>query len=425
MDEPARAATLALAPEMCAEPLDLGGKSLLIFDPMLASKWGHWFEYDRAVAEFHAAVGCEVTIVCHADFAHSRELEALGATVLPRISFSPWQDFGPGGGLIGELARMAKVARHYREVLAPILGTQSFDCVFHPNTLASDLLAWSLMPRVILQRVNRVVLATWNTVGDYAHAGPPRFARKLGYWRLLARWLDRRMGPHWAFLTDSKRLGSEYERIAGLRPVHLPSPRAFEPGTARPPGEPLHFGSPGGARLEKGIDIFQAALERLNLQSALNELRVTIQWNRPVTRRDGSEVRSSAALEAAAGVRFVHDDLGSDEYDALMRSYDCIVLPYRRWAYQSRSSAVAIEAACAGIPMIYTAGTWLADFVAEQGAGIAVNDGDAEGLAGAILAMAADYPAHKARAIERSAIARARNSPEAFARVLWGAGDAA
>ena len=70
--------------------------------------------------------------------------------------------------------------------------------------------------------------------------------------------------------------------------------------------------------------------------------------------------------------------------------------------------------------MIYTADTWLSDFVAEQGAGIAVADGDVAGLAHAILAMAADYPTYKAKAVERSAIARARNSPEAFARVLWG-----
>ena len=97
-----------------------------------------------------------------------------------------------------------------------------------------------------------------------------------------------------------------------------------------------------------------------------------------------------------------------------------MVLPYRRLMYQSRSSAVAVEAACSGIPMIYTADSWLSDFVAEQGAGIAVADGDVAGLARAILAMAADYPTHKAKAVEHSAIARARNSPEAFARVLWG-----
>ena len=99
-----------------------------------------------------------------------------------------------------------------------------------------------------------------------------------------------------------------------------------------------------------------------------------------------------------------------------------MVLPYRRALYHSQISGVAVEAACAGIPMIYTADTWLSDFVGEQGAGIAVADGDVKGLADAIRTMATNYPAYKALAVERSAIARARNSPEEFARVLWGAG---
>ena len=36
--------------------------------------------------------------------------------------------------------------------------------------------------------------------------------------------------------------------------------------------------------------------------------------------------------------------------------------------------------------------------------------------------MAADYPAYKAQAVERSVLARARNSPEAFAQTLWSSG---
>ena len=67
--------------------------------------------------------------------------------------------------------------------------------------------------------------------------------------------------------------------------------------------------------------------------------------------------------------------------------------------------------------------TWLADFVAEQGAGVAVADGDAAGLARAIAAVKADYGEFKRLAVERSAVARARNAPERFVRMLWdGAG---
>lgn len=416
---------------------ELRGKSLLIFDDGLISKDGHWFEIDKAIAHFHADHGVRVTIVTHVGFGYSDELVAQGVRVLPLIKQSLWTGWLPKEGWfstatskvrlldpVREWAIYLKQARHFRKVLVRLLRKEEFDCVLHPSAMVADLLAWAMIPRKLRLRAGRVALLTRFGVGAYSATQPPLFARKLVVWRWLTRWLGSEFkSGRFVLLTDSERLADEYTTVSGVRPNVLCSPRAMSaaPSAADRPSW-LTFGTLGAARIDKGIHLLQSAIERLIADGAMADLRFLVQWNRRVANDDGSSYDRSTVLEVHPQVRFLNQVISSADYDRLFLDIDCMVLPYRRALYHSQISGVAVEAACAGIPMIYTADTWLSDFVGEQGAGISVADGDAEGLAQAILAMAADYPAFKARAVERSAIARARNSPEAFARVLWGVG---
>lgn len=415
----------AAAPPNAPSPAALRGKSLLIFDDGLSSKDGHWFEIDKAIAVLHAKAGGTTTIVCGSSFVYSDELEQAGATVLPSIEHSLWSGRMTGGsGLRHEFEVTLKLARHFRDILVPILRENTFDCVLHPSAMLADLLAWAMVPRKLRRRMGRVALLTRFGVGTYSASRPPAFARKHAAWRWLIRWLGRDFASGRFFLlTDSDRLADEYAAVAGVRPAVVCSPRAIAPLAAvaeRPPW--LTFGTLGAARIDKGIHLLQAALERLVAEGAIADARFVMQWNRPVLNDDGSVYPRSAVLVGQPQVCYVEEALSSAAYDRQFLKIDCMVLPYRRALYHSQISGVAVEAACAGIPMIYTADTWLSDFIGEQGAGIAVADGDAAGLADAIRTMATDYPAYKALAVERSAIARTRNSPEAFARVLWGAG---
>jgi glycosyltransferase involved in cell wall biosynthesis len=343
--------------------------------------------------------------------------------VLPLIERSLWTGAMAGGGVVHELAVLLRLGWHYASVLRRVLREQAYDCVFHPTALASDFMAWSLLPAAILRRANRVVLSTWFPLGDYRRNGPPRFARKLAYWKLMARRLKPAVASgRLALMTDSRRLADEYESLTGIAGEVLCSPRTVPVAVRdRPaPGESIVFGSIGAARLEKGIDLLQAAIERLAADGEDAGAQFVIQWNRPVRNADESELAVGPTLASHPGVDIVTRVLSSADYDALLAQIDCMVLPYRRARYHSRGSAVAVEAACAGIPLIYTADTWLADFVAEQGAGIAVADGDVAELARAIVRMKTDYPDFKRQAVQRSAVARERNSPERFVRTLWG-----
>ena len=405
---------------------DLRERSMLIFDDGLVSKDGHWFEIDKAIVALHAKTGGTTTVVCGSAFAYSDEIAEMGTKVLPRIDHSLWSGrmMAGGSGLRHEFKVTVKLARHFRNILVPILRESTFDCVLHPSAMLADLLAWAMIPRKLRRRAGRVALLTRFGVGTYSASQPPAFARKLAVWRWLVRWLGRDFASGRLFLlTDSDRLADEYAAVAGVRPAIVCSPRVIAPlasAAERPPW--LTFGTLGAARIDKGIHLLQAALERLVAEDTVGDKRFVMQWNRPVRNDDGSEYPRSPLLVAHPQVCYIEEALSSADYDRLFRGFDCMVLPYRRALYHSQISGVAVEAACAGIPMIYTADTWLSDFVGEQGAGIAVADGDAKGLAEAIRTMATNYPAYKALAVERSAIARMRNSPEEFARVLWGAG---
>lgn len=422
--------------ERCDPAPDLRGKSLLIVDEGLRSRDGHWFEYDRAVARLHLDAGARVTILAHRDFAAAAELEAEGVSVLPVIPKSWWDGAAraarlparpsPGYKLVrawAELSAHVALARKLSAVLAKLVEGAEFDLVFHPSALATDLLAWRLMPSRARGRVGRVVILARFGLGVYGASGGPRFARRLAHWRWIARLLRSEIRSGWlALMTDSDHLAREYQAVSGVRPAVIASPRTMPARAAVSRDRaPITFGTLGAARLDKGIDVFQAAIERLVDEGRAPACRFLIQWSRPVPTKDGAVYPRSARLEASGAVEFIEQALSSEDYERAMARIDCMVLPYRRSAYHSQISGVAVEAACAGIPLIATADTWLSDFLAEQGAGLAVADGDVEGLAAAIREIAAGYPAFRAQAVERSAAARERNSPQRFLRALWGA----
>jgi len=400
---------------------ELSGKSLLIFDDGLATADGHWIEYNKAVAVLNARLGIRTTVICDRGFPHAAELEAMGVTVLPLVERSPWRELVAGVSPFGPLKTL-RYGWHFSRVLARVLRGQAFDCVLHPAAMGAHLLAWCLLPRRLRRRAVRAVFTTWITLASYRGDGQPRFARRLAYWKPLGAWLRREFASgRFAFGTDSERLAHEYRLLAGLPAREMPSPTtaAAPVPSERDPTAPVCFGSVGPARLEKGIDVFEAAIAALPAGADSPPMRFLIQWNRPVLDPAGVEVKPGASLLADPRIRLITHAMSSDEYRALVAEIDCMVMPYRRSAYYTRGSGVAVEAACGGIPMIVTADTWLENFVEQQGAGLAVPDGDAAALAGAMVDVARDFPAIRARAVERAGIALRINSAEAFARALW------
>jgi glycosyltransferase involved in cell wall biosynthesis len=69
--------------------------------------------------------------------------------------------------------------------------------------------------------------------------------------------------------------------------------------------------------------------------------------------------------------------------------------------YRSRTSGIFVEALAAGKPVIVTDDTWMSDQLQRYGAGLTFRDQDANGLAGRVRELTANYE-HFRAAAERS-----------------------
>ena len=402
----------------------LAGKRLLVVEEALKDFVGHWYEYVKAVAELSTAAGASVEVVGHA-----RASEALrsGSGVHPLFPRTLWDgDYrhGPPGW------RKLGLPRHnwlvFRTMRRFLKDHGPFDTTFVPTVVGHHIWAWRLLSLLYPRRIGRLVLLIRNNAATYAPGSTvPEFNRAA----LLLKWGLRSFASdidagRVVFATDSARLADEYRQLSGLTPVVFPSPRVAPPAAASPvardPSAPLRFACLGPARFEKGIDVLQQAIALYLADAAAPPARFAIQWPSGIEDADGAPYPPDAALTASGRVEFLTAPLDSAQYDALLASTDCMVLPYRRSSYFARISGVAVEAVTGGIPVISTRDTWTADLVAKSGAGIAVDDGDAVGLAAAMADLARDYPRWRGAAEAARAGAQAAHSGGEFLEKLWG-----
>ena len=405
----------------------LAGKRLLVVEEALKDFVGHWYEYVKAVAELSTAAGASVEVVGHTRASDTLRDESGVHPLFPRTLWDGDYRHGlPGWRKLG-LPRhnwlvFATMRRFLRE-------HGPFDVTFVPTVVGHHIWAWRLLSLLYPRRIGRLVLLIRNNAANYAPGSSVpvfnRAAQLLG-WGLRSFASDIDAGRV-VFATDSARLADEYRALAGLTPVVFPSPRVAPPApdhfgaaVARDPDTPLLFACLGPARFEKGIDVLQDAIARYLADPASPPARFAIQWPGQIVDADGALYPPAPALVASGRVEFLDQPLDSAQYDALLASTDCMVLPYRRSSYFARISGVAVEAVTGGIPVIATGDTWTADLVATSGAGIAVDDGDAAGLAAAMAELARDYPRWRAEAEAARAGAQAAHSGGEFLDKLWG-----
>jgi glycosyltransferase involved in cell wall biosynthesis len=109
-----------------------------------------------------------------------------------------------------------------------------------------------------------------------------------------------------------------------------------------------------------------------------------IQWTGDYRLTDGTLIEKDNILSGVQNISYIPTFKTSQEYYQWIGKTDIMLLPYRKGFYRDKLSRVAIDAALAGIPMIYPVGTWLEDFVEAHAAGVGFDEGDPESLAVAI-----------------------------------------
>ena len=400
------------------------GKRLLVVEEALKDHVGHWYEYVKSVVELNGKEGVLVTAVVHCRVLPeiSKELSAI-----PAFERSNWD------GVYAHpraWRRYLGVFRHnwlvYRTMSQIIDKHGPFDCLFAPTVIVHHVLGWRLLFAIKGRKIKRLVLLFRNNAGSYEPgSSTPKFKRSAAILATTLRSFSKSIRSGRVLLaTDSDRLAREYELLCGLRPVVFPSPRLAQfldqPDAPKTQNEPLIFSSLGPARFEKGIDLLQEAIKLCLRRGLKRPVKFVIQWNQPILEADGQEYFPDTSLVGDDRVEFIRRPLESAEYDATIARSDCLLLPYRRDSYFARISGVAVEAATAGIPMIFTNDTWNADLVDKFGAGIGVEDGDIEGLANAVNAMIEGFELFHKVAIERKTAAQDAHSAHTFIEKLWG-----
>ena len=180
------------------------------------------------------------------------------------------------------------------------------------------------------------------------------------------------------------------ENASGVPVFAVPTPRPAELINAarehilerrsRGPRPPV-LGWLGRCSEEKGFESFFEATRRFLAAHPTMPCTVLIQYlsGPEECRVPADDVELLAASDQR--VRLVRQSAAGDAFGRLLGELDCLVLPYRRRNYVGRNSSAALDAVLAGIPIITTEGTWMAELLSKHGAGLECKDQDAEGLA--------------------------------------------
>ena len=180
---------------------------------------------------------------------------------------------------------------------------------------------------------------------------------------------------------------------------------------------PLIFGSYGFARHEQGTDILQDAVRRFIENGSDGASVFRILWPCGEFKLpNGKWIGPDRNLETSGRVVFFREVLSKNDSIRLLEDTDWVVLPYRSADYRRRSSLLALDAICRGIPAIYTKGTFLEELFLQYGAGIGIPDGDVGALADAFKHAISDDLIFGRLAEERAEAARAAFSPKEFWR---------
>ena len=406
--------------------MPLTHRRLLIVEEALKNHTGHWYEYNRAVTEFNRGVGVDVTVAAHQTVTPeiTQELNAI-----PLFANTNWDGiyYSPSAW-----RRYWGILKHnwyvYRTVDQFLAQSEGYDCIFVPTVIIYHWIAWiGLLYKYQGRKFKRLVLFIRNNAGSYPNgATKPVFQRHTLLLKKVLqgyqKWIKRGVV---CIGTDSDRHATEYKLLAGIEVKVFPHPKVQTSKSlqasiaSHTPGSPVILSCLGPARLEKGADLLQnAILHLLQNQPGLNA-KFVIQWNRDIVQEDGSKLLPSPQLEESDLVLFLTKDLTSEEYDTYLTQSDCIILPYRRQAYYTRLSGIAIEATLLGIPLIYTEDTWLEDAVSQYGAGLGVENENPIALAEAISEMIKNIDQYQEIAQKRVPLAQSYHSSEHFLSCLW------
>jgi glycosyltransferase involved in cell wall biosynthesis len=406
---------------------DLKGKRLLICEEALTDYKGHFYSWIKAIREIHIKEGVEVLI------AGSKSIDPAikeEFNVYPAYTHNNWSgiyDYQQSW------RRYASVFLHnyriYSQTRKLLRVTGPVDCILLPAVRVHHLMAWRKLCKERLGKdFKRVILflltseAIYNE--DFSEFNFKTSSKLIQ--NILRRFANDVKAGRVILAGDSHITCQEYEKLSGVPFRVFSSPSAGLQATLETKN-PINKKSEmtptfvilGVSVIDKGIDVLQDAILQLLEETPALNARFIIQWSTPTIDYDGNPVPISDKLRNAKQVQLLEQVLDEESYKSYLQQANFVVLPYRRKVYFNRLSGVAIEAACAGLPMIVTENTWLAWALNAFGAGVTIKDGDSNDLAQKLKYCIDHSSALGKKAQDRKQTALEMNSTEIYLQKVW------
>lgn len=211
----------------------------------------------------------------------------------------------------------------------------------------------------------------------------------------MARLASRQPNLH---LIGASREIAGHLRAAGFAQVDTVIPINAEWGLARPQSEFRHLLFAGAARADKGFSHIVDLVAQLATRG--ESLPFVVQTTGDHYGRYDERTRADLARLRAIGyapLQTIDDTPDRVQYAQLFPGAICLQ-PYDRQEYAEKTSSVTFDALIAGAPIVTLSGTPMARLVAESGAGVVVDEANAQTLLAAALAIREDFAAYAARA---------------------------
>lgn len=363
--------------------------AFIVFDPFLRALGGHQVPYIDAISrearERGMAVSCAAGITLEDDV-----LAWLAANDLPlwKGSWTATTATFPSrfvNWLVGSATLTVDLVRIART-------TQSTTVIFIPSGMADTVMGAVFAAPLLPSRVQIVFqLMAWDR-----REAEDRWAWGTVALRKSAERILRHARLHkTSILTDQRSIAETLHRRSGILVPVVPMPITWarypdiRPGSRRNPV----VGFLGQARTEKGF---------FHLCDAISIVGPDIDFFVQATYFDNRQrlERAVATVGQKANVTLLQDVMSNDEFPALLDRVDILVLPYSPADYGNRSSAILIEAAGCGKPVVVPAGTTLASAVDAFAAGVVYGPWTPEALAEAIEKAVREF-----ESLQRAALA--------------------
>jgi hypothetical protein len=388
---------------------------VVIVDADLIGYFGHWYSYDKAVVSELRRRGIPVSLWVHsrANAALVEELEAE-----PVLTGSTQTFRAPGVGVLQRLTRSWTANRRFfREITALLrqAGRES-PLLFLPN---ADLYQFPAIAAIVNRcRSARLLLLVREPVENEGTS-----AAIQSYKRAVLRLSLRAMAGAMAsgrvrLCSDSGRIAAELHTLTQTTCRVLPIPHCFaappRAGAAEGPNEWLKVCCLGTPRPEKGADVLARTVTLLRSRADRFEFRIQT----PIRGLGCDDLR--AALTDCPNVVWLPSELSTEAYQREIEGADIAFLPYRAAIYRARTSGICLEAAAAGVPVVTTEDTWMADLVEQTHGGLTAPDGDAAAFSRALTGVATQLPYYRSAAAAASPGLAALHNPSTFVDHLLG-----